>query len=114
MQFFAAKEVEKLRDILKFHPDGHIFRKTIEDLMDLQDLSNNLNYPMNSISDLERQLGTDKTISVGEKSIKISDIGSQIPAYYFPIASEKDFFSKASELMNAVSSLGPVIGAVLG
>jgi hypothetical protein len=96
---FEPKEAEKLKSLLQNHPNGAVAGKAITQLMNLQDLSNNLKYPINSFSDLEKQLGPDKMIKIESKETKLSDLKSKIPVNQFPIVSNEDFFAKASALM---------------
>jgi hypothetical protein len=96
---FESQDIEKLKGLLKYHPEGKKAENVITCLMDLQDLANNLRYPINSFSDFEKQLGSNQTVKFGEVQIKLSDIRPKVHAYYFPIPSEENFFEKVSEMM---------------
>jgi hypothetical protein len=95
------KDIEKLKEMLKYHPDSQRVVSAISGLMTMQDLANELKYPINSFGDLVRQLGEDRIISISDKEMKLVDLKAVMPAYYFPIVSEENFFDKASELMKA-------------
>lgn len=95
------KKVEQLKGMLKYHPEGERAGSIMSELMDIQEISNRVKYPINTFRQLQEQLGGSKEMAVGGNSIPLAEMKSRIPAYYFPITCEEDFMDKAAELMKA-------------
>jgi hypothetical protein len=56
-------------------------------------------YPVNSFDDLADALGGDKaTIMFGGRTVTMAEARNLVPAYYFPIGSERDLVAKISDL----------------
>jgi hypothetical protein len=96
---FKPEEVEKLKSILTRHPEGESVLNALSDMMALQDLANDIKFPVNSFRELMQQLGPEKTVDMAGTKMKVEDMKRLIPAYYFPMNSEEDFLDKAAELM---------------
>lgn len=96
---FTPEDVERMKAILRFHPQGDEVESSLSDMMAAQDLANQLKYPINSFSDLVKQLGSEKVVKFGGDEIKVKDLRSRIPAYYIPITSPEDFMDKSAELI---------------
>ncbi len=96
---FEKKEIEHLKGILKYHPDGENAVSIISELMDIQELAGRLKYPINTFGELQKQLGEKKELKIGDTSMPFSETRKKIPAYYFPITCEEDLMDKASELL---------------
>lgn len=105
---FSPEDVERLKELLKLHPEGGSVANVLSDMMIVQDLANKLKYPINSMRDLVEQLGPERIIERAGVKMKAEELRGVIPAYYFPITSEEDFFDKASELIRQQPGLEPV------
>ena len=57
-----------------------------------------LNYPINSFSDLARQVQKNPS-RIGDKEVDFANIKGVMPAYYFPIASFKNRIEKVHEIV---------------
>ena len=58
-------------------------------------------FPINSFSEFSEAMGgDDATISVAGQVMRMKDVASMVPAYYFPIANENDLIAKVSDLTN--------------
>lgn len=96
---FEPEDIERLKKMTQYDPEAEKALSTITGLMIMQDLANTLTYPINCFSDLAREVGKEKTFTIGERELRIGDLKATVPAYYFPITCEEDFFDKAAELM---------------
>lgn len=102
---FEPQDIERLKGMLRYHPQGQETISAISGLMILQDLANELKYPINCFSELVKQVGEEKSITVEGRELKVAELKAAMPAYYFPITCEEDFFDKAAELMKVSPAL---------
>jgi hypothetical protein len=96
---FEPQDIERLKKMTQYDPEAEKALSKITGLLIMQDLANTLTYPINCFSDLAREIGEGKTFTIGERELRIGDLKATVPAYYFPITCEEDFFDKAAELM---------------
>jgi hypothetical protein len=93
---FDKKEVEELVEILMdYYPSA---KKTIDVLLEIHKWAKKLNYPVNSFSDLARQVQKNP-ITIDDKEVDFANIKAVMPAYYFPIASFENLIEKAHEII---------------
>jgi hypothetical protein len=93
---FDKKDVEELLEILMdYYPSA---KKTIDVLLGIQKWAKKLNYPINSFSDLARQVQKNP-IMIDDKEVDFANIKGVMPAYYFPIASFENLIEKVHEIV---------------
>lgn len=96
---FEPQDIERLKRMIQYDPEAEKALSAISGLLIVQDLANTLTYPINCFSDLVKQIGEGKAFTVGERELRVGELKATVPAYYFPITCEEDFFDKTAELM---------------
>jgi hypothetical protein len=74
---------------------------TLDLLSILNNLSRELEYPITSLKDFEKNIDKEK-IALDKRMLIISNLESLIPVHYFPINDSKDFEYKCSQLYNEI------------
>jgi len=101
---FEPDDIERLKSMLENQPKA---LSAVSGLMVMQDLANNIKYPINCFGDIQRQLGKEETMTLDGQKFSMPELKVMIPAYYFPITCEEDFFDKAAELMKVSTEMRP-------
>jgi len=101
---FEAEDIERLKSMLENQPHA---LSAVSGLMVMQDMANNLQYPINCFGDIQRQLGKEEKITIEGQKFSLNQFKAMVPAYYFPITCEEDFFDKAAELMKVSTEMMP-------
>jgi hypothetical protein len=89
------KEVEELIEILAaYYPAA---KQAIQVLLSIQRWAKHLEYPINSLTDLDKQVQK-RPVKIDDKPIDLTSIIGPIPSYYFPVASYENLIEKVNEL----------------
>ncbi len=105
------KDIEELIDILAaYYPAA---KNTIQLLSAVQKWAKELEYPVNSYSDLTKRIQK-KQIMIDDKPVGLEDLTGPIPSYYFPIASSENLLEKVQELYQIRSIQAPPHPAIPG
>ena len=101
---FEPEDIERLKSMLENQPHA---LSAVSGLMVMQDMANNLKYPINCFGDIQRQLDREETMTLEGQKFSMPELKAMIPAYYFPITCEEDFFDKSAELMKVSTDMMP-------
>ena len=88
-------EKEIVEILMDYYPSA---KKTVDVLLGIQKWAKKLNYPINSFSDLARQVKKN-SITIDDTEADFANIKGVMPAYYFPIASFENLMEKAYEII---------------
>jgi len=88
-----ADDLHLVNRLLQFQPE---LRETI-DL--IRQVIGKVKFPIQSFDDLSEALGgDDKTVTFRGRTLTVGEARNLIPAYYFPIGSERDLVAKITDL----------------
>jgi hypothetical protein len=97
---FTNEDWSLLNRIMDLHPE---FREiaTI-----VKRVTASCKFPINSFDDLAEGLGgEDASIAFRGRSMTVGQIRKMVPAYYFPIATDRDLIAKLGEMQGGMESI---------
>jgi hypothetical protein len=98
-QGFLPEDLPLINRVLQLYPD------VTEVIKIVQLISPKVSYPIQSFDEIVNALGSEEiTISLGDQSFNLMDIGQFLPGYYFPIGSEDDLIAKIADIRTQVFS----------
>ncbi len=97
---FEEKDLPLLNPVLANHPGVR------EPASLVKQISARAKFPIEGLDDLAASLGgPDATFNLGGRTISLAEAREFIPAYYFPISSERDLITKLSDIQSRPSSI---------
>ena len=100
---FTAQDLPMLNRLIGLHPD---FQETAAVV---RQVTTNAKYPINSFDDLAETLGGEQaTLTIRGRATTLAELRGLVPAYYFPIGSERDLVAKIADMRKAGPSAANV------
>lgn len=99
---FTADDLNLITNTLAIHPE------VLETLNIVKSVTSKAKFPINSYDDLAETLGgEDIAITFRGRQMTLREIKKLVPAYYFPISSEKDLIAKVRDLQTVTNKATP-------
>jgi hypothetical protein len=93
VHIFVPEDLPLINKVLQLYPD------IIEVIKIVQLISPKVTYPIQNFEEIANALGSEEvTMSLGDQSFNLVDIGQFLPNYYFPIGSEDDLIAKIADI----------------
>lgn len=90
---FEQEDLPLLNQLVASHPE------LAETAALVKRINTRAQYPINSLSDLTEALGgPDATVTFHGRTMTLGEVREFVPAYYFPISSERDLIAKLSDI----------------
>jgi len=97
----VEKDVGLLNRLIHQQPE---LQSLVQMVHVVKQISAKTKYPIESFDDISEALGPDASITFRGREQSLAAVRDYVPAYYFPIASERDLVAKLSDLAKSRST----------